>query len=259
MKRYFKSYILRSAKWGVQKGGKMNINLNELLGNQILVETAIIGVCMLVFMCIILNVVEEKHGFVHFLVSVLIAVAVATVRYRASEASPTIAAVAYGGMLLLYIFVYVLFFSTDRFWQVILLMVILLLFVPPTTAVAWKASLLWEDRALTTRVTALPLWLSALSILVFFFAGIGRAVARKKVTPAAETAPSVQPVRQTERERQMQAAQQQLQAAQLQMQTAETAQQQAQQQLQAAQQQMQAARQQMQAAQQQMQAARQQT
>ena len=221
MKRYFKSQILRSAKWGCRKGEYMNINLNELLGDQLLVETAIIGVCMLVFMYIILNAVEESHGFVHFLVSVLIAVAVAAVRYRASNVGPPIAAVAYGGMLLLYLFVYVLFFSTDRFWQVILLMVILLLLVPPTTAVAWKVSLLWEDRNLTTRVTALPLWLSALSILVFFFAGIGRAVARKKVTSAAETAPSVQPVQQSQAQRQAQQdAQRQMQEAQRQMEEA---------------------------------------
>ena len=188
--------------------------MDILLGNQPLVEAVIIGICVLVFMCIVINATSKGNGFRNFLVSLLVAVAVAAVRYRVSEVTPITGAIAYVGMLLLYLFVYVLFFSTDRFWQVLPLIIVLLLFVPPTTAAGWKASLLWENRTLTTRVTGLPLWLSLLSILIFFIFGIGKAVARKKAAPAAETAAPVQPVRQTERERQMQAAQQQMQAAQ---------------------------------------------
>lgn len=184
MKRYINSQILRSAKWGVQKGGKMNI-INMLLGNQLLVETVVIGACTLVFTCVVLNAIRKGHGFRNFLNSLIIAIAVSAVRYCVSTVSPVAGAVVYAAMILLYLYYYVLFFNTDRFWQAVLLMVILLLLVPPTTAAGWKASLLWENRTLTTWVTALPLWLSLLSILVFLFVGIAKAIARKKAAPAA--------------------------------------------------------------------------
>ena len=183
MKRYINSQILRSAKWGVQKGGKMNINM--LLGNQLLVETVVIGACMLVFTCVVLNAIRKGHGFRNFLNSLIVAIAVSAVRYCVSTVSPVAGAVIYAAMILLYLYFYVLLFNTDRFWQVILLMVVLLLLVPPTTAAAWKMSLLWENRTLTTWVTALPLWLSAVSILIFFIFGIAKAIARKKAAPTA--------------------------------------------------------------------------
>ena len=104
MKRYFKSQILRSAKWGVQKGGKMNINVNMLLGNQLLVETVVIGACMLVFTCVVLNAIRKGHGFRNFLNSLIVAIAVSAVRYCVSTVSPVAGAVIYAAMILLYLY-----------------------------------------------------------------------------------------------------------------------------------------------------------
>lgn len=136
------------------------------------------------------------HAIKGMLKSLLIASLVAGVRVHAADLAGPLAAVALGGMLVVYMYLYTLAFRGDHVVSLLSLIASLVLLFPAATAAAWATSVMWRSRSVTDMVTLAPLMLSALSILIFIMIRIGKgamlaAAAARAVTPASSAPASV--------------------------------------------------------------------
>ena len=163
-------------------------------------ELILEGIVTLVvlFTCLWISLCDAipHHAIKGMLKSLLIAVLVAGIRVHAADLAGPFAAVALGGMLVVYIYLYTLAFRGDHVVSLLSLIASLVLVFPAATAAAWATSVMWRSRSVTDIVTLAPLVLSALSILIFIMIRIGKgamlaAAATRAVAPASSASASV--------------------------------------------------------------------
>ena len=166
------------------------------MSSELILEGIVTFVVLFTSVWIALCDAIPHHAVKGMLKSLLIAVLVAGIRVHAADLAGPLAAVALGGMLVVYIYLYTLAFRGDHVVSLLSLIASLVLVFPAATAAAWATSVMWRSRSVTDIVTLAPLVLSALSILIFIMIRIGKgamlaAAATRAVAPASSASASV--------------------------------------------------------------------